>query len=183
MTTYIPEKPCKRGHQLRYKSNDGCVECAKARNARWYKAGYHKEYQSKWLSNPVNKAKRNEWHDKWVSRPDNKAKQREWERQWRRNPVNKAKRNAIHQQRIKHRRLGDKWDNVLIWIYLDRPEGYVCDHIDPLDGTDRSGLHTPWNLQYLKRGENSFHKKSLTEYEAKSAISIDWEQYINKPLP
>ncbi len=107
----------------------------------------------------------------------------EYLKEWKSNPVNKARQQAVYNMRINNRRLGTKWDDVLTWIYLERPKGYVCDHIDPLDGENASGLHTPWNLQYLLHGENSNQKKSLPEYETKSAIPIDWRKYENKMLP
>ena len=47
-------------------------------------------------------------------------------------------------------------------IYLNRPDGYVVDHIIPRHGRDGSrGLHIPSNLQYLTNHENCVKSNKL----------------------
>jgi 5-methylcytosine-specific restriction endonuclease McrA len=73
--------------------------------------------------------------------------------------ANKAKRRAATLQRT------PKWLNachfMVIRSYYNeakylREKGFDCevDHIIPLQGTNVSGLHVPWNLQIIEKSKN-----------------------------
>jgi 5-methylcytosine-specific restriction endonuclease McrA len=60
-------------------------------------------------------------------------------------------RNAAQLQRT------PKWVDMaaILAIYKACPKDMAVDHIVPLQGKRVSGLHVPWNLQYLTQAENS----------------------------
>jgi len=51
-------------------------------------------------------------------------------------------------------------------IYRNCPEGHEVDHIVPIKGMNVSGLHVPWNLQYLPVAENRAKGNKFKDAEA-----------------
>ena len=49
----------------------------------------------------------------------------------------------------------DNWYRRANLATLFMEEPYEVDHIEPLRGKDRSGLHVPWNLTLLTKPENT----------------------------
>lgn len=92
------------------------------------------------------------WRD---ANPDKvKASIMSWQRR------NKAKKNALVQSRhVRFKQARPKWLSkeqslAIVKMYFNCPKGHHVDHIIPINGEIVSGLHVPWNLQYLSAFEN-----------------------------
>lgn len=62
--------------------------------------------------------------------------------------------NALRKERIARQGLAKAYAREISRIYANCPTGCHVDHIVPLRGAGVSGLHVPWNLQYLPAIEN-----------------------------
>lgn len=84
---------------------------------------------------------------------------------------NQKTKNNTHIQckrRAKKKQAMPSWINLdlLQQIYQNCPKNMVIDHIIPLQNELVSGLHVPWNLQYLDRSSNAYkHNKFDLSYE------------------
>jgi 5-methylcytosine-specific restriction endonuclease McrA len=119
------------------------------KNAEHYRA-YHRAYQISHHKETLEAQQR--WAD------TNREQKRMGMRQWTRDHLGifKAK-NALRKAR--KLQATPKWLTKeqleqMKQFYINCPEGYHVDHIHPLRGDGFSGLHVPWNLQYLLAIEN-----------------------------
>ena len=156
--TYAPASPCKRcGTSERFKSNSGCVVCSRehARAYRTKNLDALREKNRAWAKE--NPEKNREQSSRWASENKDKAnairsrcRGAKWDEHYR------PSSNAQAAKARADRRMPSWVDKeALISFYKNCPKGMTVDHIVPLKGKAVTGLHVPWNLQYLTRSENA----------------------------
>ena len=156
----------------RWRLNRVCVGCGKERADKYRKANKEKfkEWWKEWYA--VNKEKRSNYCKEWQSRNKeyvsdayrvyrlkNIVKKTKYLIAWRKKNPDKVCATANTHQVIRKRLIGsqalaNKYAKETAKFYLLRPAGHEVDHIVPLRGKTVSGLHVPWNLQYLPISEN-----------------------------
>lgn len=122
-----------------------------------YKAAHHKKWRAK--NKEYLRQKSAKWHAKHKDDPNYRAyKSQKTVESYRRHPGAVNARNNMRRSRRIQRT--PKWLNAeqkqaIQRFYEDCPNGMQVDHIVPLQGQNVSGLHVPWNLQYLTPSENA----------------------------
>jgi hypothetical protein len=183
---YLGRKNCPNNHGLaRRAANRRCPYCDQQRYAerkpeylaqskQWYidnptdRSDYFQAYRSK----PETGTRVLQWH------ADNRERSREIKKAWEaRNPeycaanakqTHARRRGRVKQAKFKH------LAKELSAIYAACPKDRVVDHIVPLKGDNVSGLHVPWNLQYLTFEQNSAKSNSFTEADGIDYTAPAW---------
>jgi hypothetical protein len=139
-----------RLEQEAYRADPTHKEIAKQKAKEWYRANRERALQ--WAKDNLERQrplKRARHRERFASDPEYVEYQRRHSR------VTRAKRRCAEDSR-----LADHFRNELKAFYFACPAGMEVDHIHPLLGRNdkgahiASGLHVPWNLQYLSMREN-----------------------------
>jgi 5-methylcytosine-specific restriction endonuclease McrA len=157
MTKFYEGTACSKcGGTTRYTSTRQCVPCKKAipryedRDTQKYRDLLESSKQWK----RKNKAAQLKYMRNW--REENKESIKEYMKEYRQQNKER-KREVDANRRAAKLNATPKWVDrkELRRVYEECPEGMEVDHIIPLKGATVSGLHVPWNLQYLTKSENS----------------------------
>jgi 5-methylcytosine-specific restriction endonuclease McrA len=144
--------PCRGGHIAeRYTSNGKCVTCTSAAGLPEPQKALKRQRQAD--SRIIKKDHVKAVHALWY--PKVRDKRLQDKKAWRKANTGRVKAYGA-MRRAAERTQCPSWadQSALLDIYLKCPEGYSVDHIVPLRGKLVSGLHVPWNLQYLTPTEN-----------------------------
>lgn len=137
-----------------------CNYCNSTESRRWYK---NKTQCSKCQCKEYYIKNRDSRLEKWkIWAEKNKEYRKEYKKNYNHGPEKrKSKENLFRKKHVKQ--ATPKWvsKNDLKQVYYNCPEGYQVDHVIPLRGKEVSGLHVPWNLQYLTPEDNNKKNNKL----------------------
>jgi len=158
----------KKGRGVSHKCKPCSLIYSRARASRYI--GKYPEYQNEWRSKRYASdaayrkkiaAQKKASYEKRVKAINAKRRER-----WAKDPNNPAR--LYHRRKDVNGRT-PPWvsKKALLEVYSKCPPGMEVDHIIPLkgviDGRKVSGLHVPWNLQYLTPAENRKKKNIVSE--------------------
>ena len=152
LEVYFTGIPCRNGHVAeRYTSNRGCVLCNT--NAGMPTPRKARKREKNAALRVLNKDRNKAAHDLWY--PKVREKRLQDKKVWRKANAGRVQAYTA-MRRAAERTQCPSWTDqrAILEIYLKCPEGFTVDHIVPLRGKAVSGLHVPWNLQYLTFAEN-----------------------------
>jgi hypothetical protein len=149
-----------------------CKPCSladsKKRAPRYF--GKYSEYVNKWKRSLYQSSRAHRekisWQKKASYRKRKKATNAARRKRWATDPANPA-RLYFRRKDVKTRTPPWVDRKALLAFYGNCPKGKHVDHIIPLkgviDGRSVSGLHVPWNLQYLTPEDNLKKRNRISE--------------------
>lgn len=158
----------KKGNTVSHKCKPCSLKSSKERASKYF--GKYSERQNEWkrqqvANNPeyVERRKQLKKANYDLKKDEINKKRRE---QWANNPFCSARKHN-RQHDVKQRQPSWVDTEQLLSFYANCPSGFHVDHIIPLkgriDGRLVTGLHVPWNLQYLTAEENRKKYCFITE--------------------
>lgn len=168
LPTYQSDRPCLRGHDSPRRTCSGvCIECDRAWRSKPVNVQRNRDRVREWQHHNRDKVRHNlqQYRRRHPDRcAEYKARVAERYREYYRdrarlyraeNPLIRREMQARRKARVAAATPAWLDRSQLRQVYLGCPDGLTVDHIVPLNGKNVSGLHVPWNLQYLTLSDNS----------------------------